>query len=132
MRVKIDVGNNTITGTQNKFYCLWATGQNTEVTGNQLKINLQKNNSKTVIAYSEKNTLKDSTISSHGQNARGIWASEDATVTRHFLDIKVDSQAAKAVVAVDNLMIHIHDSYIQTMDKHYAILYSYKYSIGTQ
>ncbi len=102
---KVDIGNSTITGTQNQFYGLWASGQDTEVTGNQLQINLNGDDSKAVTSYSAKITLKDSTISSHGNNSRGIVASEDTKVTGHHLNIKVGGQGARAINAAGSVDI---------------------------
>ncbi|CED79344.1 Outer membrane autotransporter barrel domain protein [Candidatus Hamiltonella defensa (Bemisia tabaci)] len=77
---KVDIGSSTLSGTENQFYGLWATGKDTEVTGHQLKITSQGADSRAVTSYSAQLTLKDSTISSIGKNARGILAFESARV----------------------------------------------------
>ncbi|AWK16952.1 hypothetical protein CCS40_08235 [Candidatus Williamhamiltonella defendens] len=69
---KVDIANSTLSGTQNQFYGLWATGKETEVTAHQLKITSQGADSRLVNSYSANITLKDSTLSSIGQKARGI------------------------------------------------------------
>jgi len=112
---KVDIGNSTLSGTQNQFYGLWAKGKETEVTGHQLKITSQGADSRLVSSYSANITLKDSTLSSIGQNAVGIIAFETAKVTGHHLDIKAEGKGAHAVATNGNATIHLHDSYIQTL-----------------
>ncbi|AYB49608.1 hypothetical protein CJJ19_09340 [Candidatus Williamhamiltonella defendens] len=111
---KVNIDNSTITGTQNKFHGLWASGKETEVTGNQLKINLNGDDSKAVTSYSANITLKDSTLSSIGQKARGIVASEDAKVTGKHLDIRVEGQGARAIDAQGNSTVDIQNSTISS------------------
>ncbi|ATW34707.1 hypothetical protein BJP43_07040 [Candidatus Williamhamiltonella defendens] len=145
----VDIGNSTLSGTQNQFYGLWATGQDTEVTGHQLKINSQGDDSKAVTSYSAKLNLKDSTLSINGKNAIGIIAFDSAKitlkdsalsingdnssgilsggtakVTGHHLDIQVAGQGANAINANENSTIHLHDSHIQTLATPSAVLYS--------
>ncbi|AYB49620.1 hypothetical protein CJJ19_09450 [Candidatus Williamhamiltonella defendens] len=69
----MDIANSTLSGTQNQFYGLWATGKETEVTAHQLKITSQGADSRLVNSYSANITLKDSTLSSIGQKARGYY-----------------------------------------------------------
>ncbi|BGI52446.1 MAG: hypothetical protein HamCj_07990 [Candidatus Hamiltonella defensa (Ceratovacuna japonica)] len=111
---KVNIDNSTITGTQNKFHGLWASGKETEVTGNQLKINLNGDDSKAVTSYSANITLKDSTLSSIGQKARGILGLERAKVTGHHLDIKVEGQGARAIDAQGNSTVDIQNSTISS------------------
>jgi len=77
---KVDIGSSTLSGTENQFYGLWATGKDTEVTGHQLKITSQGADSRAVSSYSAQLTLKDSTVSINGKNAWGIVTYEGARV----------------------------------------------------
>ncbi|BGI52085.1 MAG: hypothetical protein HamCj_04380 [Candidatus Hamiltonella defensa (Ceratovacuna japonica)] len=122
---KVDIGNSTLSGIKKNFYGLWAKGKETEVTGHQLKINSRNGDGgRAVTSYSARITLKDSTLSSIGQNARGILALESASVTGHHLDIKVGGQGAHAVATNANSTIHLHDSHIQTLSTPSSIIAS--------
>jgi len=122
---KVDIGNSTLSGIKKNFYGLWAKGKETEVTGHQLKINSRNGDGgRAVTSYSARITLKDSTISSQGENSRGILTFEAARVTGHHLDINVEGQGAKAIATNGNATIHLHDSDIQTLATPSAVLYS--------
>ncbi|WP_100103088.1 autotransporter outer membrane beta-barrel domain-containing protein [Candidatus Hamiltonella defensa] len=112
---KVDIGNSTLSGIKKNFYGLWAKGKETEVTGHQLKINSRNGDGgRAVTSYSARITLKDSTISSQGENSRGILTFEAARVTGHHLDINVEGQGAKAISAEEDSTVDIKDSTVSS------------------
>ncbi|WP_059108288.1 hypothetical protein [Candidatus Williamhamiltonella defendens] len=112
---KVDIGSSTLSGTENQFYGLWATGKNTEVTGHQLKITSQGADSRAVSSYSAQLTLKDSTVSINGKNAWGIVTYESGRVAGHHLDIKAGGQGAKDISANNNSTVDIQNSTLSSI-----------------
>jgi len=85
------------------------------VTGHHLDINVEGQGARAISAEEDSTMdIKDSTVSSHGENSFGIVALRRTKVTGHHLGIKVEGQGARAISAKHNSTVDIQDSTVSS------------------
>ncbi len=111
---KVVINDSKITGTGENSYGLWATGDKTHLTGNNLEIETKAKDGTAVLAHqSARVMLNDSKMTGEGDSVTGVFAYEDNTnLAGKNLEIEMNGQNNKGIKAYKGATINIKDSRI--------------------